>query len=182
MHRGGKLPDFCDGIQAHLSTCASSKVIEVANRLPHNISLKEVPRLSTWPSQFHDCGVKEDNIALYFFASDIHRCHFQHFPFIIFPLAFMQVSDLSFDRIFCDSSYERNYRNVLDHMIKNDLALKGNLDGVELLIFPSNQLPENSQRKNSLSSLSFQNKWLLIKLVFEIVCQIVPKLSFLHDV
>ncbi|XP_023007452.1 uncharacterized protein LOC111499947 isoform X2 [Cucurbita maxima] len=119
LHSGGKLPDFCDGIQAHLSTCASPKVIEVANRLPHNISLKEVPRLSTWPSQFHDCGVKEDNIALYFFASDIH-------------------------------SYERNYRNVLDHMIKNDLALKGNLDGVELLIFPSNQLPENSQHWNML--------------------------------
>ncbi|XP_038900804.1 uncharacterized protein LOC120087877 isoform X2 [Benincasa hispida] len=119
LHRCGKLPDFCDGIQAHLSTCASPKVIEVASRLPHKISLKEVPRSSTWPSQFHDCGVKEDNIALYFFARDIH-------------------------------SYERNYRSLLDHMIKNDLALKGNLDGVELLIFSSNQLPENSQRWNML--------------------------------
>lgn len=119
LHKCGKLPDFCDGIQAHLSTCVSPKVIEVASRLPDNISLKEVPRLSTWPSQFHDCGVKEDNIALYFFARDIH-------------------------------SYERNYRSLLDHMIKNDLALKGNLDGVELLIFSSNQLPENSQRWNML--------------------------------
>lgn len=34
-------------------------------------------------------------------------------------------------------------------MIKKDLALKGNLDGVELLIFPSNQLPEKSQRKDN---------------------------------
>ncbi|KAG6571163.1 hypothetical protein SDJN03_30078, partial [Cucurbita argyrosperma subsp. sororia] len=119
LHRGGKLPDFCDGIQAHLSTCASPKVVEVANRLPQIISLKEVPRLSTWPSQFHDCGVKEDNIALYFFAKDIH-------------------------------SYERNYKSLLDHMIKNDLALKGNLGGVELLIFSSNHLPENSQRWNML--------------------------------
>lgn len=32
-------------------------------------------------------------------------------------------------------------------MTRNDLALKGLFDGVELLIFPSNQLPENSQRK-----------------------------------
>jgi len=32
-------------------------------------------------------------------------------------------------------------------MIRNDLALKGNFEDVELLIFPSNQLPENSQRK-----------------------------------
>lgn len=45
-------------------------------------------------------------------------------------------------------SYERSYKTFLDDMIKNDLALKGNLDGVELLIFPSNQLPENSQRKD----------------------------------
>lgn len=89
MHKCGKLPDFCDGIQAHLSTCVSPKVIEVASRLPDNISLKEVPRLSTWPSQFHDCGVKEDNIALYFFARDIHRFHFSIFPSLIFPLTFM---------------------------------------------------------------------------------------------
>jgi len=32
-------------------------------------------------------------------------------------------------------------------MIKHDLALKGFFDGVELLIFASNQLPQNSQRK-----------------------------------
>lgn len=36
--------------------------------------------------------------------------------------------------------------------MKNDLALRGNINGVELLIFPSNQLPVNLQRKwrNSL--------------------------------
>lgn len=51
--------------------------------------------------------------------------------------------------IFCylQYSYERNYKSLLDCMIKNDLALKGNFDGVELLIFSSNQLPEKSQRK-----------------------------------
>lgn len=31
--------------------------------------------------------------------------------------------------------------------MKNDLALKGDFNGVELLIFPSNQLPDNSRRK-----------------------------------
>lgn len=35
----------------------------------------------------------------------------------------------------------------MDYMTKNDLALKGNFDGVELLIFPSNILLEKSQRK-----------------------------------
>nr|DAD18118.1 TPA_asm: hypothetical protein HUJ06_019581 [Nelumbo nucifera] len=47
-------------------------------------------------------------------------------------------------------SYERYYKGLLDKMIKNDLALKGNFNGIELLIFPSNQLPEKSQRWNML--------------------------------
>ncbi|XP_059435246.1 uncharacterized protein LOC132168162 isoform X4 [Corylus avellana] len=119
VHKGGKLPDLCDGIQAHLSTCASPKVLEVVNKFPHKVPLHEVPRLSTWPSQFYESGAKEENIALYFFAKDLE-------------------------------SYERDYKSLLDSMMKKDLALKGNLDGVELLIFPSNQLPEKSQRWNML--------------------------------
>ncbi|RDX94141.1 hypothetical protein CR513_23509, partial [Mucuna pruriens] len=47
-------------------------------------------------------------------------------------------------------SYERHYKGLLDHMIRNDLALRGNFDGVELVIFASNQLPEDSQRWNML--------------------------------
>ncbi|XP_075647763.1 protein PARALOG OF AIPP2 isoform X4 [Castanea sativa] len=117
VHKGGKLLDLCGGIQAHLSTCASPKVLEVVNKFPQKFPLHEVPRVSTWPSQFSENGAKEDNIALYFFAKDVE-------------------------------SYERNYKSLLDSMIKHDLALKGNLDGVELLIFPSNQLPEKSQRWN----------------------------------
>ncbi|MED6182964.1 hypothetical protein PIB30_033566 [Stylosanthes scabra] len=119
MHRSGKPPDLCTGIQAHLSTSASPKVLEVVNKILPEVSLNEVSRLSTWPTQFHQGGAREDNIALYFFAKDIE-------------------------------SYERHYKGLLDHMIRNDLALKGTFDGVELLIFPSNQLPENSQRWNML--------------------------------
>ncbi|KAL1213056.1 AIPP2-like protein [Cardamine amara subsp. amara] len=47
-------------------------------------------------------------------------------------------------------SYERYYKPLIDNMIKKDLALKGNLDNVELLIFASNQLPLNCQRWNML--------------------------------
>ncbi|KAL0843186.1 hypothetical protein Bca101_016431 [Brassica carinata] len=47
-------------------------------------------------------------------------------------------------------SYERNYKPLVDNMIKKDLALKGNLDNVELLIFASNQLPSSCQRWNML--------------------------------
>ncbi|XP_031257241.1 uncharacterized protein LOC116115221 isoform X3 [Pistacia vera] len=119
VYKGGKIPDLCGGIQAHLSSYASPKVLEMVNKFPQKIQLNEVPRLSTWPMKFHEGGAKEDNIALYFFAKD-------------------------------HESYERNYKFLLDSMMKNDLALKGNLDGIELLIFPSSQLPENCQRWNLL--------------------------------
>ncbi|ONI25965.1 hypothetical protein PRUPE_2G329000 [Prunus persica] len=119
VQRGGNYLDLCGGVQAHLSTCASPRVLEVVNKFQFKVPLSEVPRLSVWPSHFHQSGAKEDNIALYFFAKDLE-------------------------------SYERDYKILLDAMIKNDLALKGNFDGVELLIFPSNQLPERSQRWNML--------------------------------
>ncbi|XP_010270011.1 PREDICTED: uncharacterized protein LOC104606480 isoform X5 [Nelumbo nucifera] len=119
VQRNGILPDLCDGIQAHLSTCASPKVPEVVKKFPSKVLLEEVPCLSTWPRQFDDNHATEDNVALYFFAKDIE-------------------------------SYERYYKCLVDKMIRNDLALKGNFDGTELLIFPSNKLPDKSQRWNML--------------------------------
>ncbi|XP_020886847.1 uncharacterized protein LOC9320411 [Arabidopsis lyrata subsp. lyrata] len=47
-------------------------------------------------------------------------------------------------------SYEKNYKPLVDNMIQKDLALKGSLEGVELLIFASNQLPQDCQRWNML--------------------------------
>ncbi|QHO42266.1 uncharacterized protein DS421_5g152660 [Arachis hypogaea] len=84
----GEIATICDGIQAHLSTCASPKMI----------ILDELPRLTMWPSQFTEGQPTEENIALYFLQK----------------------------------------------------ILVGNLDGVELLIFPSNILPEKSQRWNDM--------------------------------
>ncbi|XP_011084637.1 uncharacterized protein LOC105166844 [Sesamum indicum] len=111
--------DSWDGIQAHLSTSASPKVIKAVNKFKSRIVLYEVPRKSTWPIQFQECGVREDNIALFFFAKDLE-------------------------------SYEKIYKVLLDNMMKKDLALRGNVNGVELLIFASNQLPDKSQRWNML--------------------------------
>lgn len=45
---------------------------------------------------------------------------------------------------FCSYIY---YEQLVNYMMNNDLALKGHLDGVELLIFPSNILPGYSQCK-----------------------------------
>lgn len=115
----GKVADLRDGLQAHLSTCASPNVLEMVNKFPSKVLLYEVPRLSTWPVQFQEAGVKEDNIALYFFAKDLE-------------------------------SYERSYKTLLETMMRRDLALKGNFDGVEILILPSNHLPQNAQRWNMM--------------------------------
>ncbi|KAH6771025.1 hypothetical protein C2S52_015828, partial [Perilla frutescens var. hirtella] len=117
--RSGQTFELCDGIQAHLSTCASPKVVEAVNKFKNRIILNEVPRVSTWPVQFQENAVREDNIALFFFAKDLQ-------------------------------SHDKIYKVLLDNMMKNDLALKGNINGVELLIFPSNQLPVNLQRWNML--------------------------------
>ena len=68
-----RLPNMCFGIQAHLSTCASPKVPEVAKKFPHKVVLEEVPRLTTWPTQFLENYPKEDSIGLYFFAEDLER-------------------------------------------------------------------------------------------------------------
>ena len=50
MQRREKLPNSCYGMQAHLSTNASPKVLEVVVKLPQKIILEEVPRLSAWPT------------------------------------------------------------------------------------------------------------------------------------
>lgn len=118
LQRRGKLTDHFDGIQAHMSTCASPRVLELVKKFPSKVELEEIPRPSSWPMQFQGKAT-EDNIALYFFAKDLE-------------------------------SYESNYKRLLDNMVNNDLALKGHVDRIELLIFPSNQLPEKSQHWNRL--------------------------------
>ncbi|XP_062200739.1 protein PARALOG OF AIPP2-like isoform X2 [Phragmites australis] len=70
VSRYGNSPKMFDGIQAYLSTCASSIVREVGKQLPHKIQLAEVPWRSSWPLQFKEVNPTEDNIALFFFAKD----------------------------------------------------------------------------------------------------------------
>ncbi|GLJ39331.1 hypothetical protein SUGI_0802960 [Cryptomeria japonica] len=111
--------NYFDGIQAHASTSAASKVLDAVKKFSSKLQLEEVPRYSSWPLQFGHYRPSDKNIALYFFAKD-------------------------------HESYERPYRKLLEHMLKHDLALRGNFDGVELLVFSSNQLEEQSQRWNRL--------------------------------
>ncbi|KAF7828568.1 uncharacterized protein G2W53_019732 [Senna tora] len=113
LHTGEGLASVCGGVQPLVSTSASPRVLELAYKLPEIIILEALPRLETWPSQFIKHRATEENIAFYFFATDLDR-------------------------------------TLLECMTKYDLALRGNLDGFELLIFPSNLLPEKCQRWNKI--------------------------------
>lgn len=73
MRKSRNLSAIHSGMQAYLSTLASSNVVEVVNQFPVKVTLNEVPRLSTWPEQFQDIGAKEHHVALFFFAKDIER-------------------------------------------------------------------------------------------------------------
>ncbi|XP_042417880.1 uncharacterized protein LOC122006442 isoform X2 [Zingiber officinale] len=117
--RAAKPPAVFDGFQAHLSSNVSPKALEVAGQFPCKVQLKEVPRLSLWPLQFHERSPREDNVAIFFFAKNIE-------------------------------SYETYYWKLLDNILKNDLALVGVIGAIQLLIFPSNLLPKDSQRWNNL--------------------------------
>ncbi|KAK9698929.1 hypothetical protein RND81_08G141300 [Saponaria officinalis] len=123
MVKRGKFPNHCNGIQAHLSTCASSKVHEVVSKFGPKLVLNEAPRLQTWPAQFRSCHhPTEQDIALYFFAEDLQ-------------------------------SYGRSYKPLLDGMMEKDLVLEASFDGVQLIVLPSSLLPTASQKWNSLHFL-----------------------------
>lgn len=84
---GGSCVDLCGGVQAHLSSCVSPRVPQVARRFPQRLSLDQVPRSAAWPTHFHASGAKEDNIALYFFAKDLDRSFFLTQHNTLFPLS-----------------------------------------------------------------------------------------------
>uniref|UniRef100_A0A0E0R746 PHD-type domain-containing protein n=1 Tax=Oryza rufipogon TaxID=4529 RepID=A0A0E0R746_ORYRU len=51
-------------------------------------------------------------------------------------------------------SYEIHYRKLVENMLKDDLALRGNIETAELLIFASNTLPNNFQHGLSHDSIT----------------------------
>uniref|UniRef100_A0A453LMJ0 PHD-type domain-containing protein n=2 Tax=Aegilops tauschii subsp. strangulata TaxID=200361 RepID=A0A453LMJ0_AEGTS len=51
-------------------------------------------------------------------------------------------------------SYEHHYSKLVQNMLINDLALRGNIETAELIIFPSNILSKNSQSWNSYTNSS----------------------------
>ncbi|KAH7430042.1 hypothetical protein KP509_09G080200 [Ceratopteris richardii] len=113
------------GLQAHPSNCALPKVREVARQLQPSLPLKELPRGSEHNS---------------------------------WPLHFQKVAPNS-DNIALyffasdKESYVQYYKPLVDRLIKFDLTLKGFIEDVELLIFPSSLLPLGSQCWNNFMFL-----------------------------
>ncbi|CDP13023.1 unnamed protein product [Coffea canephora] len=79
-----------------------------------------VSRSNARPTQFQKYYPQDDSIGLYFFAEDISK--------------------------YASSSYKALLKCLVDY----DLALRGNLGGIELLIFSSHLLPNSSQYWNGL--------------------------------
>ena len=73
MLTSGRLSKYCEGVQAHLSSYASPKVLEAATKFPCKVQLEEVTYVSSWPCQYQGHSPGEHNIALFFFAKDIER-------------------------------------------------------------------------------------------------------------
>jgi hypothetical protein len=143
VSRHGNSPEMFDGFQAYLSTCASSKAREVGEQLPDKIQLAEVPRHSSWPLQFKEVNPTEDSIALFFFAKDVERYLFLNISLIYL----IQPSVYWLRSLIPLNSYEMAYGKLLENMLLGDLSLTANISGTELLIFPSDKLPERIQRK-----------------------------------
>ncbi|ONK56038.1 uncharacterized protein A4U43_C10F3500 [Asparagus officinalis] len=71
VRRPGNESVAFDGIQAHLSTSSSPRVLEVANKMTCKVQLEEVPSSSLWQLQSREIIPNEHNIALFFFAKDV---------------------------------------------------------------------------------------------------------------
>lgn len=59
-----------EGLVAHLSTSACSKVFQEAKLLPQLLCPELLPRSKAWPKSFHKWGPSDDNIALYLFPNN----------------------------------------------------------------------------------------------------------------
>lgn len=124
-------------------------MLEVVRKLPPKMVLNEVSRPGAWPFQFKEAGAQDDNIALYFFAKDPERFVLHMFFLYLHSWCLIRYiyASIFFDACIVCHSYSRSYKILLEYMMKHDLALRGIINGVELLIFPSNHLAHRSQRE-----------------------------------
>ncbi|KAL3840086.1 hypothetical protein ACJIZ3_024677 [Penstemon smallii] len=100
--------DILNGLMAHISSKAGQKVYDEACQFQLVLHLEMLPRSDVWPKSFEISEPTSDNIALYFFPSEIS---------------------------------ERVFDQLLDQMVREELALRTFVKNAELLVFPSDLLP-----------------------------------------
>ncbi|KAI3464639.1 hypothetical protein Pfo_021302 [Paulownia fortunei] len=73
-----KKHEILDGLIAHMSSKACQKVYEEACQFQPVLQLEMLPRSVVWPKSFETSEPSGDNIALYFFPSEISERVFDH--------------------------------------------------------------------------------------------------------
>ncbi|XP_051124138.1 uncharacterized protein LOC127246676 [Andrographis paniculata] len=67
-----------EGLVGHMSTKASSKVIEAASQFPPILNVKKYPKSEIWPKDFEAAVSTPDIVELYFFPTEISESAFEN--------------------------------------------------------------------------------------------------------
>ncbi|XP_075485585.1 PHD finger-containing protein 1-like isoform X2 [Primulina tabacum] len=71
FNMSGKRHDILDGLKGHVSSKACQKVYEEISMFQPDLHLKLLPYSDVWPKRFELSDPNEDDIALFFFPSEI---------------------------------------------------------------------------------------------------------------
>lgn len=107
--------EFYDGFEAQPPCIIHRKAYELSNKMPSVLQLESLPALNGLADAFQDCSPSLQDIALYFFPSDN--------------------SERS----------RKNLNSLFKFMNAENSMLRSFIDGVELLVFTSHQLNEDSR-------------------------------------
>ncbi|XP_073043737.1 uncharacterized protein [Primulina eburnea] len=79
FHILNKKPSMLDGVIAHVSTRACPEVHAESSQFQPVLHLEMLPKSDVWPKSFEISELSWDNIALYFFPSEISEWNFDIF-------------------------------------------------------------------------------------------------------
>lgn len=128
-----------DELIAHISNKACYKVYEAASQFQPVLRAEMLPKTDIWPNSFKKAEPNGDNIALYFFPSKIR------YQLLLSIMSFVKQFFICsyFDMIFLYSPMDSKqvFEQLVDEMIREELAFRALVQNAELLIFTSTELP-----------------------------------------
>ena len=149
IHHTASRSRFYDVFEARPPLMVNRKVLAFSSQMPAVLQLEPRPALKDLTEIFGDDSPKLHDIALYFFPSQqTHRLAFYFIFFFFFSFGVSRTS------IYCLSSYvytclRCRSRKILDMILRfmngEKSMLRSGIDGVELLIFTSDQLDVDSK-------------------------------------